>query len=211
MTPDDFIPLAEEIGLITAIGEWVLRQACTEAATWPAPIKVAVNLSPVQLRNATLAQTVVSILNSTGLSPARLELEVTEAVLIKESEATADTLKYLRALGVRVAMDDFGTGYSSLSYLQRFPFDKIKIDKGFMQRTTTDADAFEIVKAVIALGRGLGMTITAEGVETQEQFDRLVAEQCTECQGYFFSPPRPATEARRLLARFNPAPLKAVA
>ena len=211
VAPDDFIPLAEEIGLIGEIGEWVLRQACAEAATWPAPIKVAVNLSPVQLRSAILAQTIVGILASTGLSPARLELEVTEAVLIQEAEAIKETLNLLRGAGVRIAMDDFGTGYSSLSYLQRFPFDKIKIDKGFMQRTATDADAFAIVKAVISLGRSLGMTVTAEGVDTQQQFDWLKAEQCAECQGYLFSPPRAATEARRLLTRFNGTSLKAVA
>ena len=211
VAPDDFIPLAEEIGLIGAIGEWVLRQACAEATTWPAHIKVAVNLSPVQFRSQTLAHSIISILGSSGLSPSRLELEVTETVLVNESDAVPATLEYLRGVGIRIAMDDFGTGYSSMSYLQRFPFDKIKIDRCFMQRTTTDKDAFAIVRAVISLGKSLGMIITAEGVETQEQFDRLVAEGCTEVQGYLISQPRSATEARRFLATYNAQALKAVA
>ena len=209
--PDDFIPLAEEIGLIGAIGEWVLRQACTEAATWPKDIKIAVNLSPVQFRSPVLAQMIIATLAETGLNPRRLELEVTEAVLVQEAASVTETLSQLRALGMRIAMDDFGTGYSSLSYLQRFPFDKIKIDKGFLQQTSTDADAFAIVKAVIALGKGLGMTITAEGVETEEQYRRLLAEDCDEMQGYLFSPARSATEARRLLGVFNGQPLDAAA
>ncbi len=211
VAPDDFIPLAEEIGLINAIGEWVLRQACAEAATWPAHVKIAVNLSPVQFRGQNLATFVMTTLASSGLSPRRLELEVTEAVLVHEPDAVNETLTQLRSIGVRIAMDDFGTGYSSLSYLQRFPFDKIKIDKGFMQKTTTDEDAFAIVKAVISLGKSLGMTVTAEGVETREQFERLKAEECTEVQGYLFSPARPATEARRLITRFSGESLRAVA
>ncbi len=211
VAPDDFIPLAEEIGLISAIGEWVLRQACAEATTWPAPIKVAVNLSPVQFHSQTLSHMIISTLAASGLAPSRLELEITEAVLVRDPDVVTETLRQLRATGVRIAMDDFGTGYSSLSYLQKFPFDKIKIDKGFMQKTSTDKDAFAIVKAVISLGKSLGMTITAEGVETDEQFRRLVAEECTEVQGYLFSPARPATEARRLIAKFSGQNLKAVA
>ncbi len=203
VAPDDFIPLAEEIGLIGAIGEWVVRQACTEATTWPSHIRIAVNLSPVQFRNPNLAASIVGILAETGLNPKRLELEVTEAVLVREAESVTQTLVQFRSLGIRIAMDDFGTGYSSLSYLQKFPFDKIKIDKGFMRKTSTDKEAFTIVKAVIALGKGLGMTITAEGVETEEQFQRLLAEKCDEVQGFLFSPARPATEARRLLASFS--------
>ncbi len=211
VAPDDFIPLAEEIGLINTIGEWVLRQACAEAATWPAHVKVAVNLSPVQFRGGGLGALVVSALAASGLAASRLELEVTEAVLVHEPESVTGTLNQLRALGVRIAMDDFGTGYSSLSYLQRFPFDKIKIDKGFMRKTSTDADAFAIVKAIISLGKSLGMTITAEGVETEQQFARLAAEKCDEAQGFLFSPARPATEARRLLSVFPGERRKAVA
>ncbi|MDB5602169.1 MAG: diguanylate cyclase [Xanthobacteraceae bacterium] len=209
--PDQFIPLAEEVGLIMPIGEWVLRQACAEAAHWPDHIMVAVNLSPVQFHSKDLTATVMSAVTSAGLSPKRLELEITEAVLLHDTEIVTRTLHELRTLGVRIVLDDFGTGYSSLSYLQRFPFDKIKIDKNFIQQTSSEKNYFAIVQAVISLGRQLGMTTTAEGVETKEQLERLEREGCVEVQGYYFSRPQPASETQRLLTTFGPASRKAVA
>jgi diguanylate cyclase (GGDEF)-like protein len=202
--PDQFIPLAEEVGLIMPIGEWVLRQACAEATHWPDHIMVAVNLSPIQFHSKDLTATVMSAVGSAGLSPKRLELEITEAVLLHDTEIVTRALHELRALGVRIVLDDFGTGYSSLSYLQRFPFDKIKIDKNFIQQPASEKNYFAIVQAVISLGRQLGMTTTAEGVETQEQFERLEREGCVEVQGYYFSRPQPASEAQRLLTMFGP-------
>lgn len=196
--PADFIPLAEEIGLIIPIGEWVLREACKEAASWPGDLKVAVNLSPTQFKSRTLVQTVVSALASSGLAPQRLELEITESVLLHDNEATLKRLHQLRELGVRISMDDFGTGYSSLSYLRNFPFDKIKIDRSFVGDLAHGDDAVAIVRAVANLAARLGMATTAEGVETEEQLERIRAEGCTEMQGYLFSPPRPAAEIARL-------------
>ncbi|SDR37415.1 PAS domain S-box-containing protein/diguanylate cyclase (GGDEF) domain-containing protein [Rhizobiales bacterium GAS113] len=197
--PLDFIPLAEEIGLIAPIGEWVLRQACAEAATWPENIAVAVNLSPVQFANKNLVQSIMLALASTGLRAHRLELEVTESVLLHENDTTLSVLHQLRALGVRIAMDDFGTGYSSLSYLRKFPFDKIKIDRSFVSDMTGDADCAAIIRAVVGLAEGLHMTTTAEGVETQDQLERLRAEGYVEGQGYFFSRPMPVGELREFL------------
>ncbi|SED49666.1 diguanylate cyclase (GGDEF) domain-containing protein [Rhizobiales bacterium GAS191] len=197
--PLDFIPLAEEIGLIAPIGEWVLRQACAEAATWPENIAVAVNLSPVQFTNKNLVQSIMLALASTGLRAHRLELEVTESVLLHENDTTLSVLHQLRALGVRIAMDDFGTGYSSLSYLRKFPFDKIKIDRSFVSDMTGDADCAAIIRAVVGLAEGLHMTTTAEGVETQDQLERLRAEGYVEGQGYFFSRPMPVGELREFL------------
>jgi diguanylate cyclase (GGDEF)-like protein/PAS domain S-box-containing protein len=202
--PGDFIPLAEEIGLIVPIGEWVLRRACEDAATWPANIKVAVNLSPVQFRNRGLVQAVVSALAHSGLAANRLELEITESVLLGDTEANIATLHSLRALGASISMDDFGTGYSSLSYLRSFPFDKIKIDRSFVNEMMERADCVAIIRAVAGLGMSLGIATTAEGVETSDQLDRLRAEGCTEIQGYLVSPPRPASEVWRLLAESNP-------
>jgi diguanylate cyclase (GGDEF)-like protein/PAS domain S-box-containing protein len=199
VSPAAFIPLAEEIGLIVPIGEWAIRDACTTAARWPSDLRVAVNLSPVQFRNPGLLQVIVGALAASGLEPRRLELEITEAILLQDSEATLDTLYRLRELGVRVAMDDFGTGYSSLSYLQSFPFDKIKIDRSFVRDIAKSAGSLNIVRAVAALAKGLGMDATAEGVETAEQLEIIRSEGCSEMQGFLFSKPVPVAEIDRLL------------
>jgi diguanylate cyclase (GGDEF)-like protein/PAS domain S-box-containing protein len=197
--PAEFIPLAEETGLIVPIGEWVLRQACAEAACWPAHIKVAVNLSAVQFKSHNLVQMVVNVLARSGLAAKRLELEVTESVLLQDNEATLNVLRQLHDLGVRIALDDFGTGYSSLSYLRSFPFDKIKIDRCFVSDLSeAHAGSLAIVRAVVGLGGALGIATTAEGVETKEQMERAHAEGCTEIQGYFFSRPQPAADLSRL-------------
>ena len=200
VSPADFIPLAEEIGLIAAIGEWVLLTACREAASWERPVSIAVNVSPVQFRGTELAQTVTSILASTGLSPSRLELEITEGALLDNTTKVLIVLHALKALGVRVSMDDFGTGYSSLSYLQKFPFDKIKIDQSFVRGSDCSGDADAIVRAVAALGASLGIRTTAEGVETNEQLARMRSGGCTEVQGYLTGRPLPAAEAAALLS-----------
>jgi diguanylate cyclase (GGDEF)-like protein/PAS domain S-box-containing protein len=199
ISPGDFIPLAEEIGLIVPLGEWVLRQACAEAATWPGEIKIAVNLSPAQFRSRGVVQAVLSALAHSRLAPQRLELEITESVLLGETDANLATLHRLREIGARISMDDFGTGYSSLSYLRSFPFDKIKIDRSFVRELVERPDCVAIVRAVAGLGASLGIATTAEGVETQEQLDRLRREGCTEVQGFLFSPPRPAGEIARLM------------
>jgi diguanylate cyclase (GGDEF)-like protein len=201
--PNDFIPLAEETGLISAIGEWVIRQACAEAKSWPSDLRIAVNVSPVQFRNKTLVSAVVSALASSGLRPDLLELEITETVLMYNNEATLTALHQLRSLGVRISMDDFGTGYSSLSYLRSFPFDKIKIDQSFVRGLAERPDSIAIIRAVAGLGLSFGVTTTAEGVETQEQLDQMRAEGCTEVQGYFFSKPVPASEIAKLLVGFQ--------
>ena len=192
VSPNDFIPLAEETGDIEAIGAWVLKTACREAAGWPRDVKVAVNLSPVQFRSGTLALHVVNALAASGLSPSRLELEITESVMLQDTQGTLKVLHELRATGVRISMDDFGTGYSSLSYLRKFPFDKIKIDQSFIRDLADTSDAAAIIKAVVDLGSGLGMSTTAEGVETEAQLLHLRLEGCDEVQGYLISPPRPA-------------------
>jgi diguanylate cyclase (GGDEF)-like protein/PAS domain S-box-containing protein len=199
--PDEFIPLAEEIGLIVPLGEWVLREACATAAGWPDQIRVAVNLSPTQFRAGNLVGTVVSALSAAGLAPNRLELEITEGVLLANSDETLKVLHALRGLGVRIAMDDFGTGYSSLSYLRSFPFDKIKIDRSFVRDIDADPEAMAIVRAVTGLGRSLGMATTAEGIETEEQLARLRADGCTEVQGYLLGRPMPARDAARLVRK----------
>jgi diguanylate cyclase (GGDEF)-like protein len=208
--PLEFISVAEETGLIVPIGDWVLRQACAEAATWPSDVNIAVNLSPIQFKSKGLLLSVVSSLAASGLSAKRLELEITESALLCDGDATLAILDELRALGVRISMDDFGTGYSSLSYLRKFPFDKIKIDQSFIFDMSEHNDSLAIVRAVIAMGSGLGIATTAEGVETAEQFKQLKLEGCTEVQGYLFSPPRPAAEVKGLLASINPT-LKAIA
>jgi diguanylate cyclase (GGDEF)-like protein len=201
VAPNSFIPLAEEIGLIVPIGEWVIRQACAVASRWPGDLHVAVNISAVQFRQPGLTDVIVGALAASGLDPRRLEIEITESVLLEDRTRTLATLHQLRSLGIRIAMDDFGTGYSSLTYLQCFPFDKIKIDRSFVSGVGNDAGSLSIVRAVAALARGVGMTTTAEGVETDEQRDRIAAEGCTEMQGYLFSPPLPAAEIeRRFLA-----------
>jgi diguanylate cyclase (GGDEF)-like protein/PAS domain S-box-containing protein len=210
IAPLDFIPVAEETGLIVPMGDWVLHQACAEAAKWPSNVKIAVNLSPIQFKSKGLLQSVISALAASGLSPNRLELEITESVLLQDGDATLAVLHELRERGVRISMDDFGTGYSSLSYLRKFPFDKIKIDRSFVFDMSDHNDSLAIVRAVIAMGSGLGIATTAEGVETLEQFKQLKLEGCTEVQGYLFSPPRPAAELKGLLASINPK-LKAIA
>ena len=197
IAPATFIPLAEEIGFIVPMGEWVIRQACIAAAKWPEDIHVAVNISAVQFRSPELMKVIVAALADSGLHPARLELEITETVLLHSKEATLAVLHQLRALGVRIAMDDFGTGYSSLTYLQCFPFDKIKIDRSFVKDVTENKGSLNIVRAVAALANGMGMTTTAEGVETQEQLDSIAAEGCTEMQGFLFSRPIPEREIER--------------
>jgi predicted signal transduction protein with EAL and GGDEF domain len=191
VSPADFIPLAEEIGLIVPIGEWVIRTACSEAAGWPQPLSVAVNVSAVQFGSPNLVSTVLSALAESGLDPRRLELEITESVLLGDHRAALDVLLKVRELGVRVSMDDFGTGYSSLSYLRSFPFDKIKIDQSFVRGQSDDPSGMAIVRAIAGLGRSLGMTTLAEGVETEEQLARVAADGCTDVQGYLISRPLP--------------------
>ena len=198
VSPAAFIPLAEDIGFIVPIGEWVIRQACATAARWPEDLHVAVNISAVQFRNPGLMQVIVGALATSGLHPTRLEIEITESVLLQNKEATLAVLHQLRALGIRIALDDFGTGYSSLTYLQCFPFDKIKIDRSFVKDITENAGSLNIVRAVAALAKGMGMTATAEGVETREQLDKITSEGCSEMQGFLFSKPLPAHEMERL-------------
>ncbi|KMO32651.1 diguanylate cyclase [Methylobacterium variabile] len=200
VSPAEFIPVAEETGLIATLGEWVLRQACREAAGWPGGVRVAVNLSPVQFRTPDLVGTVARALAESGLDPARLELEITEQVMLEESAANVAVLHRLRDVGVRIAIDDFGTGYASLSYLRAFPFDKIKIDRSFTMALGREATAVAIVQAVIGLGASLGITTVAEGVETEAQLAALRRSGCGEMQGFLFSRPVPAAEVRRLVA-----------
>jgi EAL domain-containing protein (putative c-di-GMP-specific phosphodiesterase class I) len=182
----------------------VLRTACHAAASWDQPVSVAVNLSPLQFRSANLAATVTSALASARLEPQRLELEITEGALLDDTDEVIATLKRLRALGVRVSMDDFGTGYSSLSYLQKFPFDKIKIDQSFVRDMSSNEEASAIVRAIARLGASLGITTTAEGVETQEQLDAILAEGCTHVQGYLTGRPMNAGEAAARAAGRSP-------
>jgi len=200
IAPSDFIPIAEEVGLIVPIGEWVLREACRAAASWPDHVHIAVNLSTVQFRNRNLFQQVKAALAEAGLNAERLELEVTESLLLVDSASTLQTLFDLRKLGVRISMDDFGTGYSSLSYLRSFPFDKIKIDRSFVHDMSAEEDSQAIVKAVIGLGRSLGMSTAAEGVETETQLELVRDQGCTEVQGFLFSPPLPASAIDRLFS-----------
>ncbi len=197
--PGEFIPIAEEIGLIVPLGEWVLRQACADAMGWPADVKVAVNLSPIQVMNQNLVAVVVGALATAGLSANRLELEITESVLMQNSETTLATLHRLRELGVKISMDDFGTGYSSLSYLRSFPFDKIKIDRCFISGLATGDDSVAIVLAIAGLAKHLGIATTAEGVETRQQLQQVKALGCSEMQGFVFSPPRRIEEVTQML------------
>ena len=202
--PDDFIPVAEEIGLVVPLGDWVLKQACRDAAHWPAKLTVAVNLSAAQFRNPMLPLSVVSAVGQSGLAAALLELEITESVLLQDDRAVLDALHQFRNLGVRICMDDFGTGYSSLSYLRSFPFDKIKIDRSFVHELGGKSDCTAIIRAVMQLGSSLGMITTAEGVETEEQFDILRAEGCMQLQGFLFSKPVPNAEIPSLLRQLQP-------
>ena len=199
--PADFIPVAEETGLIVPLGEWVLKAACYEAVDWPDNIKVAVNLSSAQLNNRNLLNVVIGALAETGMPARKLQLEITETMLLQNTFATLATLHELRKLGVQIALDDFGTGYSSLSYLRSFPFDKIKIDRSFIKDLSNGAEPVAIVQAVANLAKCLKMDSTAEGVETQQQADMLQAMGCTEMQGYLFSQPRPAREIRQYFLR----------
>jgi diguanylate cyclase (GGDEF)-like protein/PAS domain S-box-containing protein len=201
VSPAEFIPLAEEIGLIVPIGDWVLKQACCDAAGWPKPVRVAVNLSAAQFKSRSVMQSVINALGISGLAANRLELEITESVLLHDNEATLATLHQLRGFGIKISMDDFGTGYSSLSYLRSFPFDKIKIDRSFIKDISDKGDCAAIVKAVAGLGKGLGIATTAEGVETIEQLHKVRLEGCTEVQGYYFSAPQPGDALREFFAR----------
>lgn len=200
VSPLDFIPLAEELGLITDIGRWVLQQACRDAAHWPTSIKVAVNVSAIQFRTGDFPSDVMAAVAAADLSPSRLEIEITESVLMQHLDETVPALHALRNSGIRVAMDDFGTGYSSLSYLRSFPFQKIKIDRSFINDIVDSRDAQAILRAMILLGKALGMRVTAEGVETAEQFEMLRLEGCDEIQGYFISPPRPVSDVAQILS-----------
>jgi diguanylate cyclase (GGDEF)-like protein len=199
ISPAEFVPIAEETGLIDQLGEFVLMTACAEAATWPDNIRLAVNVSPVQFRSVTLALKIMAALAASGLSANRLELEITEAVLIRDDDAALAILHQLRAIGVRIALDDFGTGYSSLSYLQRFPFDKIKIDRCFVNDIAEPGGSSGIVRAVVNIAAERHMTTTAEGVETEQQQELLRGLGCSEMQGYLFSRPKPAAEVRQLI------------
>ncbi|XYD12486.1 EAL domain-containing protein (plasmid) [Methylobacterium sp. NMS12] len=198
VSPAMFIPIAEETGLIVPLGEWVLRRACEDAKRWPGHVCVAVNVSAHQLRQRTFATMVLSVLSESGLDPKRLELEITESVLLDETDANLETLHVLRAHGIRIAMDDFGTGYSSISYLRRFPFDKIKIDRSFIREIGEKPEAAAIIRAIIGLGQSLNMTTLVEGIETDMQRRAVLAEGAHEMQGFLFSPPRPAPEVDAL-------------
>ena len=201
--PAVFIPVAEEMGLIVQIGEWALRRACSEAVRWPDDIRVSVNLSPLQFSKGNLVSSVVSALAFSGLPPSRLELEITESVLLEKTERNIAILNQLRQMGVRISMDDFGTGYSSIGYLRSFPFDKIKIDQSFVRDLLVDKGSLAIVRAIAGLGVSFGMTTTAEGVETEEQMRCLDLEGCIEVQGYLYSKPVPANEVTDLLTKLS--------
>ena len=204
VSPGLFIPLAEEIGLIGKIGDWVLQTACREAAGWPLPVAVAVNISPAQFRGGKLIPSIVSALTASGLDPCRLEIEITEGSLLDNTTAVLEILREIRSLGASISMDDFGTGYSSLSYLQKFPFDKIKIDQSFIRTSDHSEESVAIVRAVAALGRGLGMKTIAEGVETAEQLARVRAEGCGAVQGYLTGHPLAAADAAALMDGLTP-------
>ena len=207
--PLEFIPIAEETGLIIPIGQWVLGQACIEAAKWPRDVSVAVNVSPAQFTHHDLVHDVVAALDASHLPGSNLELEITELVLLKDNEPSLATLRVLHNLGIRIAMDDFGTGYSSIGYLRSFPFDKIKIDESFIQSVTARKDSLAIIRAVVGLGSSLGVATTAEGVETPEQLDCLRHEGCTEVQGFLISRPRRAAELEAFLSTDSAYPLGA--
>jgi predicted signal transduction protein with EAL and GGDEF domain len=198
LPPSEFIPIAEEASLIASLGEWALRKACEDAASWPVYMGLAVNISPAQCAPG-LTQTVMQALARSRLAPAQLELEITETALLQDSSTTVAVLHQLRSLGVKIAMDDFGTGYSSLSYLRSFPFDKIKIDKSFVKDILVVGDCLAIVRAVAGLGMSFNVPTTAEGVETLEQFEKVRDAGCTHCQGYYFGRALPVDEVRRLL------------
>ena len=199
--PSDFIHIAEETGLILPIGDWVLLEACRDAMSWPDDIRVSVNLSPAQFQHRDLAALVKNILQESGLNANRLELEITEGMLLKNTERTLGALHRIRDLGVQIAMDDFGTGYSSLSYLRSFPFDTIKIDQSFVFGLGDNADADAIIRAVVGLGHSLGMRTIAEGVETSDQMNWLREQGCQELQGFLFSKPIPKEATAAIIAK----------
>jgi predicted signal transduction protein with EAL and GGDEF domain len=202
--PAEFIPLAEEIGLIVPLGEWVLRKACADAAHWQHDVKVAVNLSPIQMGSANLVPMVVNALASSGLPANRLELEITESVMMQNTEATLAALHRLRELGVKISMEDFGTGFSALSYLRRFPFDKLKIDRSFISDLSHNDDALAIVRAVTTMATSLGMITTAEGVKTADQLAQVRLLGCNEVQGFYISRPQAIENIVRLIEEFTP-------
>jgi predicted signal transduction protein with EAL and GGDEF domain len=208
VSPDTFIPVAEESGLIDAMGEWILREACREAASWPKPLQIAINLSPGQLRHTDFPGLVHSVLLDTGLAAGRLELEITEGMLIGDFSRAVSILRRLKSLGVRIAMDDFGTGYSSLSYLQSFPFDKIKIDRTFISDLGRSPQSLAIVRAVLGLGRGLALPVVAEGVETADQLALLAKEGCDEVQGYLVGRPGPIEHYAKAVGRTPVRPFR---
>ncbi len=203
VSPDDFVPLAEEVGLLIPIGEWVLHAACREAATWPEPLKVAVNISATQFSSRNLVRTVAHALEESGLAAGRLELEITESIMIQDFDTALSLLHQIKKLGVSISMDDFGTGYSSLSHVRSFPFDKIKIDQSFVKEIGKTAESTAIIRAVTGMCDSLGITVTAEGVENLQQLDLLRAERCNEIQGYLFSKPRRAREIPNLISDFK--------
>jgi predicted signal transduction protein with EAL and GGDEF domain len=198
-SPATFIPIAEESGLIVPIGAWMLETACTTAASWAKPLRVAINLSPVQFRQGDIVATVENALKMSGLDPAHLELEVTESLWLQDTDTVFDQLTRLRALGVSIALDDFGTGYSSLTYLWKFPFDTVKIDRSFVSEMTLDPVAGAIIKTIVALGKTLDLVVTAEGVETPEQAQALCEAGCDQAQGYLFGRPLSASFANELV------------
>ena len=201
--PAEFVPLAEESGLIGPLGQWVLRAACAEAAKWPSQFRVAINLSPIQFKNLNLVKVILGALAASGLPASQLELEITESVLLEADSKTLAVLHELHALGIRIVMDDFGTGFSSLNYLRSFPFDKIKIDKSFVHDVSKGGDSIAIVRAIIDLARALKIEVVAEGVETVDQLNHLVAEGCTEMQGFYFSKPAPIESFEQVLQERN--------
>jgi EAL domain-containing protein (putative c-di-GMP-specific phosphodiesterase class I) len=203
LTPGDFMQCAEDTGLIVPVGAWVLRTALSEAAGWPPGVRVAVNLSPRQMGHDGLADMIEAALAASGQSAARLELEITEIALVRQYDAAVAALKRLQALGVMITMDNYGTGYASLSHLRSFPFDRVKIDQSFVGGMTDSPESGAIVRAILRLAADLGIATTAEGVESRAQLEQLVANGCTEAQGYLFSPPQPASEVCRLLASWS--------
>jgi EAL domain-containing protein (putative c-di-GMP-specific phosphodiesterase class I) len=192
--PDQFIPLAEETGMIVPLGEWVVRQACDDAALWPENVKVAVNLSPVQFKQAELFDVIKRALQHSGLSPTRLEIEITESVLLEEAAENQTLIAKLKSAGISLALDDFGTGYSSLSYLTTFPFDKIKVDKSFIRKLTEQPESAAIISSIVTLARGMKMSVTAEGVETREQLEALRSLGVNYAQGYLLGRPVPLSD-----------------
>ena len=201
--PNVFIPVLEEIGLITEVGAWVLKKACADAVRWPGDAKIAVNLSPMQFKSHRLGLDVIAALASSRLPAQRLELEITETAMLQDAATTLAILGELKALGASISLDDFGTGYSSLSYLQKFPFDKIKIDQSFVREISDTDESMAVVRAVMGLGSSLGIATIAEGVETADQLRTLRAEGCLVAQGFLFSPAVPATEIGKLLERLH--------